>query len=232
MTFPEVGSIIGNYDEKLKAFYLKRFESQDLIQREPFQDMFKASGVSDGFAPEQFSSKRLRYKRYLRRKNTKLRAYWLMRGRFFFSNQYNNLFELHPKIELLDLYRLLEYFYFILINDRDLYETAEYTFIVSGLRERFGSAIVSDLLSTTDHKQASKVSVIMHIKEDVLNSKVNDQPFEILAEDEVSNLVFSTRAHRFPVSKFNSRVFVSRDMQSILYHLLVYYSYLDKENKK
>jgi len=216
--------------EKIASFYTKRFSKKNNIDSALKEDVVSLSGITDGFSTEQFSSKRVRGKRYLRRRGTKLRAYWLARNRYFFSNQYNNLFEVFPKIELLNLYKLVEYFYFVLINDRDLYETAEYSFIVSTLRERFGSAIVNDLLSTIDHKQAKKVSVIMHISDQLPKVQVNDQGFETAVLEE-SYMLKESLTLDLRGSKFNSRVFLSQDMQIFLYHLLIYYKHLGNKPK-
>ena len=38
---------------------------------------------------------------------------------------------------------------------------------VASLRDKYGHAIVADLLEKADHRQASKVSVIMHVSDDV-----------------------------------------------------------------
>lgn len=211
-------------NDKITDFYMKR-----LFQKKQIQDLdnLDSSVIEEGSKPEQFFTKRIRYRRFLRRRGTRLRAFWITRNRFFFSNQYNNLFEFKPRIEILDLYRLLEYFYFILINDRDLYETAEYAFVVSTLRERFGRAIVNDLLSTADHKQAKKVSVIMHVSEKPYDLKINDEPLEIISKEDFLNNKSQESLQIDPALK----IFLSRNLQIYMYHLFIYYRSLHTKKK-
>lgn len=216
-------------NDKITDFYSKRFFQKNDLQLQDF-DNLDSSVIEEGSKPEQFFTKRIRHRRFLRRRGTRLRAFWIMRNRFFFSNQYNNLFEFSPKMEILDLYKLLEYFYFVLINDRDLYETAEYAFIVSTLRERFGRAIVTDLLSTADHKQAKKVSVIMHVFEKPSDLKINDEPLEIVPQKDFLNSTYNKSQESLQMDPA-LKIFFSSNLQIYLYHSFVYYRSLHTKKK-
>lgn len=98
------------------------------------------------------------------KKGTALKQALISSKDYVFSNKYNTKsFIAHPRLELVDFYRLLEYFYFTLTDDIDFYDLAQFTGRVIVLRRRFGRAIVNDLLTREDHKQAKKVSMQMHI---------------------------------------------------------------------
>jgi hypothetical protein len=113
--------------------------------------------------------------------------------RYNFSNPYNVSFIKRPQLQVLNLYKLLEYFYFVLTNDSDFYESISFAAKVALLRDKYGQAIVNDLLSRGDHKQASKVSVIMHMSEIEYSSQVSNQ--DLLQEQKFndnSNLHFTS----------------------------------------
>lgn len=120
--------------------------------------------------------KKLRKKEYynvLRRKlGTRRKSYLISMERYNFSNPYNVSFIKSPQLRIINLYKLLEYFYFVLTNDSDFYENISFAAKVAMLRDKYGQAIVNDLLSRGDHKQASKVSVIMHVSEIEYNSQL------------------------------------------------------------
>ena len=109
--------------------------------------------------------KKKRYKKYLERKKGSLQKISLQNSKkYSFSNKFNSQsFLSQPKIEMLDFYKLLEYFYFVLTNDVDFYENAQFLAKVELLRQKYGQPIVSDLLNREDHKRAAKVSVQMHV---------------------------------------------------------------------
>ncbi len=108
--------------------------------------------------------KKKAYRNRLRRKwGTVRKTFLASRNRYNFSNASNVSGILYPDLQLLHLYKLLEYFYFVFTNDLDFYETVTFSAKVALLRDKYGQAIVTDLLDKKDHKQASKVSVIMHV---------------------------------------------------------------------
>lgn len=106
-----------------------------------------------------------RFTNFLGRKlGTLKRQNLILSSKYTFSNKYNSKsYFFHPKIELIDFYKLLEYFYFVITNDVNFYENAQFNAKVEILRQKYGQAIVSDMLDTSDHKQAKKVSVQLHI---------------------------------------------------------------------
>jgi len=124
--------------------------------------------------------KKRRYQRYLKRKKGTLKKVSLQNSKkYSFSNKFNSQsFFSEPKIEMLDFYKLLEYFYFVLTNDIDFYENAQFLAKVALLRQKYGQPIVSDLLNREDHKQASKVSVQMHLVDYEALPFVNSQKQE------------------------------------------------------
>lgn len=116
--------------------------------------------------------KKKRYKKYLERKKGAFKKNVLQNSKkYSFSNKFNSQsFLSQPNIEVLDFYKLLEYFYFVLTNDVDFYENAQFLAKVELLRQKYGQSIVSDLLNREDHKIASKVSVQMHVVDYDLSS--------------------------------------------------------------
>lgn len=129
--------------------------------------------------------KKKAYRKRLRRKRGTTRKNFLVaRQRYHFSNVSNVSNIKSPELRLLDLYKLLEYFYFVLTNDSDFYEVMMFSAKVALLRDKYGQAIVSDLLEKSDHKQASKISVIMHVTEDVninnLSQTLKTQTIEVV----------------------------------------------------
>ena len=108
--------------------------------------------------------KKRAYRNRLRRKwGTVRKTFLVSRNRYNFSNVSNVSGIRYPNLQLLHLYKLLEYFYFVFTNDLDFYETVTFSAKVALLRDKYGQAIVTDLLDRKDHKQASKVSVLMHV---------------------------------------------------------------------
>lgn len=76
-----------------------------------------------------------------------------------FINDYTSSFMLqNPNLRLIDLHKILEYFYFIILSDSDFFENVTFAAKVAVLKEKYGEAIVNDLLSTGDHKQAKHVN--------------------------------------------------------------------------
>lgn len=115
-----------------------------------------------------------RFLNFLNRKPGTVEKQKLVFGnKYYFSNKYNSksLFY-HPKIELLDFYKLLEYFYFVLTNDINFYENAQFNAKVEILRQKYGQAIVNDLLDSKDHKQAKKVSVQLHVVDHISKDQI------------------------------------------------------------
>jgi hypothetical protein len=104
-------------------------------------------------------------KRLKRKRGTTRKNFLISRQRYHFSNISNVAGLYGPELRLLHLYKLLEYFYFVLTNDADFYEVAMFSAKVASLRDKYGQAIVADLLERADHKQALKVSVIMHVSD-------------------------------------------------------------------
>lgn len=235
--------------EKIQKFYRNRASRLNKRNKNRFdfvkkgRDLYALSGISEGFTRDQFSKKRIRYKRHLKRKGTNLRAFWITKNRFFFPNQYNNLFDISQKMEFIELYKILEYFYFVLLNDRDLYDMAEYSFIVSSLRDRFGISIVNDLLSNVDHKQASKVSVIMHAREfdNVVldNNQVVDKDTTsgpaFSSENDLDNKSSQKNEFLLNYSSFimqDSNAFLLRPLQEHIRQLVIYYNNIVLEKNK
>jgi len=226
--------------EKIEKFYRNRAllleRKKNRFNFVKNKDLYTLSGIPEGFTKDQFSKKRIRYKRYLKRKGTRLRAYWITKDRFFFSNQYNNLFDIPQRVEFIELYKILEYFYFVLLNDRDLYDMAEYSFIVSTLRERFGISIVNDLLSNVDHKQASKISVVMHVNESFNVGKENNGN-NLSVNSETETIIENNLYDKYPqagnpslsYSPFimhEQGVFLTKPMQEYIKQLIIYYNNL------
>jgi len=204
----------------IKAFHDKRIlrESNNLLE---------LSGILQGNNPISFLTKKtIQYKRFLRRPNLRIRSSWIIRSRFFFPTVYNNANPLKYKVPFLDLVKLLEYFYFVLGNDRDLFDNAVYSLIVSTLKERFGDAIVSDLLSRQDHKQARKVSVVLHINEHILENREPDiTVMENLKEEE--EVVKNTSQRFLNNGNFSTSFkFSDKTVGSLSPFLLIYLSKL------
>lgn len=99
----------------------------------------------------------------------------MLSNKYVFLNEYNSKsYFSRPKIELIDFYKLLEYFYFVITNDINFYENAQFNARVEVLRQKYGQAIVNDMLDKNDHKQAKKVSVQLHIVDYDLEQPKND----------------------------------------------------------
>lgn len=115
-----------------------------------------------------------RFLNFLNRKSGTVEKQKLIFGnKYYFSNKYNSKSSFyHPKIELLDFYKLLEYFYFVLTNDINFYENAQFNAKVEILKQKYGQAIVNDLLDSKDHKQAKKVSVQLHVVDHILKDQI------------------------------------------------------------
>jgi hypothetical protein len=128
--------------------------------------------------------------RLIQRKPCTSRYVWMnTRRKYLFLNQYSLcLYKKYPDLKLIDLYRLLEYFYFILVNDSDFYQNVDFAAKVALLKDKYGSAIVSDLLSRDDHRQARNVSMQMHVVE---NSDLNISKFENGTSASVSEFSYS-----------------------------------------
>jgi hypothetical protein len=238
-----------NIFERYKVYW-QRLERKRSRQRKRFENLQDLAGLFEGNSSEHFSiKKRVRYKRYLRRNATRIRAFWISRNRFFFPTQYNRSSDLYIKIELLELYKVLEYFYFVLGNDRDLFEITAFSIVVSSLQNRFGVAIVNDLLSTQDHKQASRVSVVLHVQDEMPN--ISDK-FQIKNQDDnlsamKANFDSFSSENEFSYNQQqrfteaggegtflhdNSRIFLSSHMFTYLQNLLIYYKYMGLSFKK
>lgn len=140
-------------------------------------------------------------------------------NKYYFSNKYNSKSSFyHPRIELLDFYKLLEYFYFVLTNDINFYENAQFNAKVEILKQKYGQAIVSDLLDSKDHKQAKKVSVQLHVvdhieKDQIINvsntpqsDNVNDTMINDNPSKEEFSIKNSFKSKRKIVSKSKSNV--------------------------
>jgi hypothetical protein len=115
---------------------------------------------------------------------------------------------------------MLEYFYFVLSHDFDFFEEATFSAKVAALRDKYGPAIVADLLAKNDHKQASKVSVVMHVTEtseivkEIVNSKL--QVSDLLS-DSTSVLPEATRRKQaFVVSSLTGSRLVSNFSRDLL----------------
>jgi hypothetical protein len=171
---------------------MSQSQTQDLsIKRSEF-DIFKTtmqqqkkqnSGSTEKAKPLGFKGsekvgqkKKLKKKAYrfrLRRKwGTSRKSFLISRNRYHFSNVSNVAGIKYPELRLLHLYKLLEYFYFVFTNDLDFYEGITFSAKVALLRDKYGHAIVADLLDKHDHKQAAKVSVILHVTE---NTEVSER---------------------------------------------------------
>jgi len=110
-----------------------------------------------------------RNQKYIKRKlGHNKKKILLILNRYRFLNKYNTNSRKFPELNILNTYQLLEYFYFVTTQDIDLYDEAVFNAKVSVLRDAYGQSIVKDLLSRSDHKQAAKVSVIMHIQDHVV----------------------------------------------------------------
>lgn len=107
--------------------------------------------------------------KYFKRKPGHTRKdYLIANNRYRFDNNYNIAGRRFPELNVLNTYQLLEYFYFAITQDIDFYDEAIFDAKVSVLRDAYGQSIVKDLLSRGDHKQAAKVSVIMHVTDHVI----------------------------------------------------------------
>jgi hypothetical protein len=175
-----------------------------------------------------FAKKRVFSKRFVRKKNIKLRLLWMNRSRFIFPNVYNNTKSINSHIGPTDLFNLLEYFYFVLGADRDLFDNAVYSLIVSTLREKYGDIIVRDLLSREDHKQARSVSVILHVNErenEILNTTSSNLDF--FADNNIfdSGELKPNLKLDFELSKISGKslLVLSPYMSRYLNHLLRYF---------
>jgi hypothetical protein len=103
------------------------------------------------------------YKRLFRKPITSEYVRVISKKNLKFINEYNLiLYKKYPTLRVLDLYKILEYFYFVITNDVDFYESVTFAAKVAVLRDKYGQAIVNDLLSKEDHKQSENVSVQMH----------------------------------------------------------------------
>jgi len=103
------------------------------------------------------------YKRLFRKPITSEYIRTISKKNLKFTNEYNLiLYKKYPTLTVLDLYKILEYFYFVITNDVDFYESVTFAAKVAVLRDKYGQAIVNDLLSKQDHKQSENVSVQMH----------------------------------------------------------------------
>jgi len=51
--------------------------------------------------------------------------------------------------------------------DHDLHEEVSFSALVSFLKDKYGKALTDVLLNPSDHKQASFVSVVMHIQDNI-----------------------------------------------------------------
>lgn len=159
--------------------------------------------------------KRLRRKRGTAKKNV-----LILRDRYTFSTNSNVANIRYPKLRVMHLYKMLEYFYFVLSHDFDFFEEATFSAKVAALRDKYGPAIVADLLAKNDHKQASKVSVVMHVTEtseivkEIVNSKL--QASDLLS-DSTSVLPEATRRKQaFVVSSLTGSRLVSNFSRDLL----------------
>lgn len=57
------------------------------------------------------------------------------------------------RLQICDLYKLLEYFYFILMRDVDLFNKVTFSANIEMLKFKYGQAVIDDLLFGKDHKQ-------------------------------------------------------------------------------
>lgn len=112
---------------------------------------------------DQKNSKKRRYikqeqSRLFRKPNTVIFDRLSKHNNTIFLNQYAlNVYKKYPNLKILDLYKLLEYFYFVITNDSDFYENVTFASKVAVLKDKYGQAIVNDLLSSHDHKQAKNL---------------------------------------------------------------------------
>jgi hypothetical protein len=135
-----------------------------LFQRYAFEQRSKrVVRLKFGKAAKVRKSRR-KYK-FAQRKPCTSRYVWMnTRRKYLFLNKYSlHLYRKYPDLKLVDLYKLLEYFYFILVNDSDFYQNVEFAAKVALLKDKYGSAIVNDLLSKDDHRQARNVSMQLHV---------------------------------------------------------------------
>lgn len=136
-------------------------------------------------------------------------------------NKYNTAGRRFPELNVLNTYQLLEYFYFAITQDIDFYEEALFDAKVSLLRDAYGQSIVKDLLSRSDHKQAAKVSVIMHVTDHVIPDPTSvdlsktENSFDFNFED--SSMGHSNIRIIFPqYSSQNSNKFVSNFKKDLI----------------
>lgn len=143
---------------------LDKFESRD-------SDKLKYVSTNELFLKRKFGKNskllRLRRRQQLMVFNRKLRESRLLffgfgKSPYRFYNLYNNSSAAIPKLKIIDLYKILEHFYFIKTNDVDFFQTMVFAAKVEQLRRKYGQSVVKDLLGTEDHKRAGKVSVNEH----------------------------------------------------------------------
>lgn len=178
------------------------------------------------------------YKRFLRKPFTSEYVRANSKKNFTFVNEYDLVFyKKYPDLRVLDLYKVLEYFYFVITNDLDFYESVTFAAKVAVLRDKYGQTIVSDLLSKEDHKQAAKVSVQMHYtastlpyfddsKEDGLDINDDIKESEHIKEVNVSNVMDVEREKAAIKKKFRFKTTqMSSDISIFSKNLLLSYRY-------
>lgn len=182
--------------------------------------------------------KKKAYRNRLRRKwGTARKTFLVSRNRYNFPNISNVSGIQYPELQLLHLYKLLEYFYFVFTNDLDFYETVTFSAKVALLRDKYGQAIVTDLLEKKDHKQASKVSVVMHVTDrpeiddittTVMNVKRQDEWLSAVKATESADDVSDTESVEavFRRQSFRaSSIKVSSNVSNFARNLLLSYRY-------
>lgn len=144
-------------EQKENILLSQKYGSEQRSKRTPKFQFSKAAKIRKS---------RRKYK-LTRRKPFTSRYVWInTRRKYLFLNQYSlDLYKKYPNLKFIDLYKLLEYFYFVLVNDSDFYQNVDFAAKVALLKDKYGSAIVNDLLSKDDHRQARSVSMQMHVSE-------------------------------------------------------------------
>lgn len=146
----------------------------DKDKKAPLRDIKQAAKKKKLETPKKKLKLKRRKKKkknlkYFKRKPGHTRKdYLIANNRYRFDNNYNIAGRRFPELNVLNTYQLLEYFYFAITQDIDFYDEAIFDAKVSVLRDAYGQSIVKDLLSRGDHKQAAKVSVIMHVTDHVI----------------------------------------------------------------
>lgn len=156
--------------EDLDSSALEKSEQKEdllLFQKSAYEQRSKRT-VKSKFNKATKIRKSRRKNRLIRRKPLTSRYIWMnTRRKYLFLNSYSfQLYKKYPDLKLIDLYKLLEYFYFVLVNDSDFYQNVDFAAKVALLKDKYGSAIVNDLLSKDDHRQARAVSMQLHVSSD------------------------------------------------------------------